>query len=210
MPILLPSAVPNTSAPLVSVTGLYHTACTPPVYASQAGSLPHRATLGSGGWPVLSGSGLSPAGSQQEVSACLLHVNMLPPLPGFAWRNGTMIKAGGSGKHGSWSAKKPVPLASIPSLRSYPLPPHRSDCLCKTLRRPDRQRLHTPLPLSSSIQIPIASCQRQPGAKLPAVSSLEAYQTPTADRCNRQAQLQSSSAASSSLSSIRRQASDNP
>ena len=92
MPILLPSAVPNTSAPLVSVTGLYHTACTPPVYASQAGSLPHRATLGSGGWPVLSGSGLSPAGSQQEVSACLLHVNMLPPLPGFAWRNGTMIK----------------------------------------------------------------------------------------------------------------------
>jgi len=39
---------------------------------------------------------------------------------------------------------------------------------------------------------------------------VEAYQTPTADRCNRQAQLQLSSAASSSISSIRRQASDNP
>ena len=30
----------------------------------------------------------------KKVSACLLHVYMLPPLPGFAWRNGTMIKAG--------------------------------------------------------------------------------------------------------------------
>ena len=28
---------------------LYHTACTPPVYASQPGSLPDHATLGSGG-----------------------------------------------------------------------------------------------------------------------------------------------------------------
>ena len=121
MPILLPSAVPNTSAPLVSVTGLYHTACTPPVYASQAGSLPHRATLGSGGWPVLSGSGLSPAGSQQEVSACLLHVNMLPPLPGFAWRNETMIKAGGSGKHGSWSAKENSPTRPPPRAFAAPL-----------------------------------------------------------------------------------------
>ena len=28
-----------------------------------------------------------------KVSACLPHVCMLPPLPGFAWRNGVMIKA---------------------------------------------------------------------------------------------------------------------
>jgi len=29
----------------------------------------------------------------KKVSACLLHGDMLPPLPGFAWRNETMIKA---------------------------------------------------------------------------------------------------------------------
>ena len=47
-----------------SVSGLNHTACTLPVYASQAGSPPHHATLGSGGWPILTGSGLTPYGSQ--------------------------------------------------------------------------------------------------------------------------------------------------
>ncbi len=72
MPKLLPSGVPNTSAPLDSVTGLHHMACTPPVYASQAGSLPHHATLGSGGWPLLTGSGLAPGGSQKGVSDLLI------------------------------------------------------------------------------------------------------------------------------------------
>ena len=41
-----------------------------------------------------------------------------------------------------------------------------------------------------AIQIPIAPSDCRPCRAPPAVSSLEAYQTPTADRCNRQAQLQ--------------------
>ena len=41
-----------------------------------------------------------------------------------------------------------------------------------------------------AIQIPIAPSDCRPRRAPPAVSSLEAYQTPTADRCNRQAQLQ--------------------
>ena len=79
MPKLLPSGLPNTSAPPNSVTGLYHMACTPPVYASQAGSLPHHATLGSGGWPVLTGSGLAPGGSQKGVSDWLIRSLSSPP-----------------------------------------------------------------------------------------------------------------------------------
>ncbi len=50
------------------ISGLNHTAYWPPVYASQPGSPPNHATLGSGGWLVLAGSGLAPAGFQQEVS----------------------------------------------------------------------------------------------------------------------------------------------
>lgn len=76
-----------------SLSRLNHTACTPPVYASQAGSLPHHATLGSGGWPTLTGTGLAPGGSHKKVSDSLLR-RYRPPLPGFAWRNGVMIKAG--------------------------------------------------------------------------------------------------------------------
>ena len=61
---LLPSAPLTTSAPHAVLSRLHHTACMPPVYASQAGSLPHHATLGSGGWPLLTGSGFAPGGSQ--------------------------------------------------------------------------------------------------------------------------------------------------
>lgn len=62
--LLWSSARLTTSTPQWLLSRLNHTACTPPVYASQAGSLPHHATLGSGGWPVLTGSGLTPDGSQ--------------------------------------------------------------------------------------------------------------------------------------------------
>lgn len=61
---LLPSAHITTSAPQESLSRLNHTACRPPVYASQARSPPHHATLGSGGWPILTGSGLAPGGSR--------------------------------------------------------------------------------------------------------------------------------------------------
>jgi hypothetical protein len=54
------------------ISGLYHAACWPPVYASQPGSPPHHATLGSGGWLILTASGLAPAGFQQEVSILVL------------------------------------------------------------------------------------------------------------------------------------------
>ena len=42
------------------------------MYASQPGSPPYHATLGSGGWLILTGSGLTPAGFQQEVSILVL------------------------------------------------------------------------------------------------------------------------------------------
>ena len=42
------------------------------MYASQPGSPPNHATLGSGGWLVLTGTGLAPAGFQQEVSILVL------------------------------------------------------------------------------------------------------------------------------------------
>ena len=41
---------------------------------------------------ALTGSGLAPGGSRKEVSNSLL-LRYRPPLPGFAWRNGIMIKA---------------------------------------------------------------------------------------------------------------------
>ena len=37
------------------ISGLYHAACMLPVYASQPGSPPHYARLGSGCWPALPG-----------------------------------------------------------------------------------------------------------------------------------------------------------
>ena len=54
------------------ISGLNHAACWPPVYTSQPGSPPNHATLGSGGWLILAGSGLAPAGFQQEVSILVL------------------------------------------------------------------------------------------------------------------------------------------
>ena len=50
---------------------LYHAAYRIPVYASQSGSLPDHATLGSGWWPAFAGSGLSPAGSHRRFPSWL-------------------------------------------------------------------------------------------------------------------------------------------
>ena len=58
------------SAP-ISLSRLNHAAYRYPVYASQAGSPPHHATLGSGWWPTFAGSGLSPAGSHRRFPSCL-------------------------------------------------------------------------------------------------------------------------------------------
>ena len=55
-----------------------------PVYASQPGSPPDHATLGSGWLANLGRSGLSPVGSQPKVSVMSSHA--LPPSPSFAWR----------------------------------------------------------------------------------------------------------------------------
>jgi len=68
------------------ISGLNHAACWTPVYASQLGSPPHHATLGSGGWLILTGSGLPPAGFQQEVSILSVilssDIPLLQALPG--------------------------------------------------------------------------------------------------------------------------------
>ena len=95
-----------------SLSRLNHTACTPPVYASQAGSLPHHATLGSGGWPTLTGSGLAPGGSHKKVSDSVF-VRYRPPLPGFAWRNGDMIKAVAIERHYANPVDRTFPVAVI-------------------------------------------------------------------------------------------------
>jgi len=59
-----PSARSTASAPAaIKLTGLHHTACTLPVYASQQGSLPNHATLGSGWRPTFAGWGWLPTGS---------------------------------------------------------------------------------------------------------------------------------------------------
>ena len=55
-----------------------------PVYASQPGSPPDHATLGSGWLANLGRSGLSPVGSHSKVSVMSSHA--LPPSPSFAWR----------------------------------------------------------------------------------------------------------------------------
>jgi len=68
------------------ISGLNHAACRPPVYASQPGSPQGYATLGSGGWLILAGSGLSPAGLLQEVSILSFILSsdfpLLQALPG--------------------------------------------------------------------------------------------------------------------------------
>ena len=50
---------------------LNHTAYRLPVYASQPRSPPHHATLGSGCWPALAGSGPAPAGSLRRFPSWL-------------------------------------------------------------------------------------------------------------------------------------------
>jgi hypothetical protein len=61
-----PSAQSTASAlATIRLTGLHPTACTLPVYASQPGSLPHHATLGSGWWPTFAGRGSPPQGSTE-------------------------------------------------------------------------------------------------------------------------------------------------
>ena len=58
--------VNDVGSATISLSRLNHAACRPPVYASQPGSPPDHATLGSGWWPAFAGSGLSPAGSQRR------------------------------------------------------------------------------------------------------------------------------------------------
>mgnify|MGYP000143256834 CR=1 FL=1 len=55
----------------ISLSRLHHAAYRHPVYASQPGSPPDHATLGSGGWPTFAGSGLAPAGSHRRFLSWL-------------------------------------------------------------------------------------------------------------------------------------------
>ena len=68
------------------ISRLFHAACWTPVYASHSGAPPNRATLGSGGWLILSRSRLSPAGLLQEVSILSVipssNIPLLQALPG--------------------------------------------------------------------------------------------------------------------------------
>ena len=63
----------------ISLSRLDHAAYRLPVYASQPGSPPNHATLGSGWWPTFTGSGLSPAGSHRRFLPWL-SVYMISPL----------------------------------------------------------------------------------------------------------------------------------
>ena len=56
-PAMWSSATLTTSTPLLSLSRLYHAACTLSVYASQPGSPLDHATLDSGWWPALTGQG---------------------------------------------------------------------------------------------------------------------------------------------------------
>ena len=64
------------------VSRLYHTARALPVYASQPGSPPDHATLGTDWLLAFAGLGSLRARTLREVSVFDTH----PPLPGFAWR----------------------------------------------------------------------------------------------------------------------------
>ena len=56
------------------------------MYASQPGSPPHHATLGSGWWPALAGQDSHLLGRIEGFRhSCSL--TCLPPSPSFAWRN---------------------------------------------------------------------------------------------------------------------------
>lgn len=83
---------------LVFISGLAHTARSLPVYASQPGSPPDHATLGSGRSLTFAGRA-RPAGSVRRFQL------MPPPPPGFAWRTICRIQvappeAGTSGGRG--------------------------------------------------------------------------------------------------------------
>jgi len=69
----------NVGSALLSLSRLDHAAYTLPVYASQPGSPPDHATLGSGWWPTFTGSGLAPAGSHRRFPSWL-SVYMTSPL----------------------------------------------------------------------------------------------------------------------------------
>ena len=78
------SVVPSTfltvsASAMFSLSGLHHAARTLAVYASQPGSPPDHATLGSGWWPTFAGSGLSPAGSHRRFPSWL-SIYMTSPL----------------------------------------------------------------------------------------------------------------------------------
>ena len=65
-----------------TLSGLNHTACRLPVYASQDG-LPHlHATLGSGCWPAWPGWIDYPPGPYEKFP----EQSLFPPFSGFAWR----------------------------------------------------------------------------------------------------------------------------
>ena len=70
-------AMSTAKAPAWQLSWLNHTASALAVYASQAGSPRHHARLASGCWPSSSGRDCLPAGFQQKVSRCILHLSLL-------------------------------------------------------------------------------------------------------------------------------------
>ena len=70
-------AMSTAKAPAWQLSRLNHTASALAVYASQAGSPRHHARLASGCWPSSSGRDCLPAGFQQKVSRCILHLSLL-------------------------------------------------------------------------------------------------------------------------------------
>ena len=85
-PAMWSSVYVTTSTPHRLLSGLYHAACTPSVYASQPGSPPDHATLDSGWWPALTGQGSHLLG-RIEGFRHVYPSTWLPPSPSFAWRN---------------------------------------------------------------------------------------------------------------------------
>ncbi len=68
------------------ISGLNHAACRLPVYASRSGSPLNLATLGSGGWLILAGSGLAPdrvpTGGFNPQFIATSDIPLLQALPG--------------------------------------------------------------------------------------------------------------------------------
>jgi hypothetical protein len=61
-------------------------ACKPPVYASQSGSPPPHATLGSGWRLAFTGAGLAPAGSNKRFQVFGFCLHIVPLLQACSWR----------------------------------------------------------------------------------------------------------------------------